>query len=152
MQKPPSAPTAQGRAGRLLVQQKEEAKERVKQQGRTTRSECVNSRPSYLSLRRQAVTRANPLSGPNLRRECASDRFAFSYICLFATSVRCISEHKFRGLIISNLRRCNSDETASWPRRPCCFGWTREQGLILSFKNNSVRVVKGMDRRGKCQG
>jgi hypothetical protein len=89
-QKPPSAPTPGGRAGRLLVQQKEEAKERVKQQGRTTRSECGHSLSSYLSLRMQAVTLANPLSGPHLRRECASDRFAFSYICLFATSVRYI--------------------------------------------------------------
>jgi len=88
MQKPPSPQTPQGRAGKLLVQQKEEAEERVKQQGRTTRSECGHSRPGYLSLRRQAVTLANPLSGPHLRRECASDRFAFSYICLFATSVR----------------------------------------------------------------
>jgi hypothetical protein len=86
---PPSAPTPQGRAGRLLVQQTEEAKERVKQQRRTTRSVCGHSRPGYLSVRRQAVTLANPLSGPHLRRECASDRFAFSYICLFATSVRC---------------------------------------------------------------
>jgi hypothetical protein len=33
------------------VQQKEEAKERVKQHGRTTRSECGHSRPGYLSLR-----------------------------------------------------------------------------------------------------
>ncbi len=51
MQTPPSASTPQGRAGRLLVQQKEEAKERVKQHGRTTRSECGHSRPGYLSLR-----------------------------------------------------------------------------------------------------
>jgi hypothetical protein len=61
-------------------------------------------------------------------------------------------KQKFRGLIISNLRRCNSDETASCPHRPRFFGWTREQGLILSFKKNSVRVVKGVDRCGKCQG
>jgi hypothetical protein len=88
--KPPSAPTSQGRAGRLLVQQKEEGKERVKQQGRTTRSESGYCSPSYLSLRRQAVTLGNPLSGPHLRRECATDRFAFSYISLFATSIRCI--------------------------------------------------------------
>jgi hypothetical protein len=65
MQKPHSAPTPQGRAGRLFVQQKEEAKERVKQQGRTTRSECGHSRPGFLSLRRQVVTLANPLSGPH---------------------------------------------------------------------------------------
>jgi hypothetical protein len=52
MQKPPSAPTPEGRAGRLLVQQKEEAKERVKQQGRTTRSDCGHSSPGYLSLRK----------------------------------------------------------------------------------------------------
>jgi len=39
MQKSPSAPTPQGKAGILLVQQKEEAKEPVKQQARTTRSD-----------------------------------------------------------------------------------------------------------------
>jgi hypothetical protein len=60
MQKQPSAPTAQGRANRLLVQQKEEVKEGVKQQGRTTHSDCVHSSPNYLSLRRQAITLANP--------------------------------------------------------------------------------------------
>jgi hypothetical protein len=63
MQKPPSAPTSQVKANRLLVQQKEEAQERVKQQGKTTRSECGHSSPSYLSLWRQAVTLASPLSG-----------------------------------------------------------------------------------------
>jgi hypothetical protein len=73
-----------------MVQQKEEAKERVKQQGRTTRSECGLSRSGYLCLRRQVVALSNTLSGPHLRRECASDRFAPSYICLFATSVRFI--------------------------------------------------------------
>ncbi len=46
------------------MQQKDEAKEQVKQQGRTTLSDCGHSSPSYLSLRRQAVTLANPLSGP----------------------------------------------------------------------------------------
>ncbi len=67
MQKPHSAPTPQVRASRLLVQQKEQAQERVKQQGRTTRSECGHSSPSYLSLWRQAVTLASPLSGHGQR-------------------------------------------------------------------------------------
>jgi hypothetical protein len=62
MQKPPSAPMLQVRASRLLVQQKEKAQERVKQQGRTTRSECGHSSPSYLFLWRQAVTLVSPLS------------------------------------------------------------------------------------------
>jgi hypothetical protein len=44
------------------VQQKQEAQDQVKQQGRTTRSECGHSSPSYLSLWRQAVTLASPLS------------------------------------------------------------------------------------------
>jgi hypothetical protein len=39
MQKPLSAPMLQGKASRLLVQQKEEVKEPVKQQARTTRSD-----------------------------------------------------------------------------------------------------------------
>jgi hypothetical protein len=71
-----------------MVQQKEEAKERAKQQGRTTRSECGLSRSGYLSLRRQMVALSNTLSGPDVRREGARDRFALSYLCLFATSVR----------------------------------------------------------------
>jgi hypothetical protein len=62
MQKPPSAPMPQVRASRLLVQQKEEVQEQVKQQGRTTRSKCGHSSPSYLSLWRQAITLASPLS------------------------------------------------------------------------------------------
>ncbi len=65
--KPPSAPMPQVRASRLLVQQKEEAQERVKQQGRTTRSECGHCSPRYLSLWRQAVTLASPLSGHGQR-------------------------------------------------------------------------------------
>jgi hypothetical protein len=63
MQKPPSAPTPQVRASKLLVQQKEEAQERVKQQGKTTRSKCGHSSPNYLSIWRQAVTLASPFSG-----------------------------------------------------------------------------------------
>jgi len=138
MKKPPSAPTPQGRAGRVFVQQKEKAKERVKQQGRTTRSECGHSRPGYLSLGRQVVTLANPLRGDHIRCECARDRFAFSYICLFATCSLYLKwgmrKQKFRGLIISNLHRCISVETGTCPHRACFFGWTREQGPILSFK------------------
>ncbi len=41
--------------------------ERVKQQGRTTHSECGHSSPSYLSLWRQAITLASPLSGHGQR-------------------------------------------------------------------------------------
>jgi hypothetical protein len=58
------APTPQGRASRVLVQQKEAAKQRVKQQRRTTRSDCRHSSPRYLPLRRQVVTLASPLGGP----------------------------------------------------------------------------------------
>jgi hypothetical protein len=35
--------------------EEEEAQERIKQQGRTTRSECGHGSPSYLSLWRQAI-------------------------------------------------------------------------------------------------
>jgi hypothetical protein len=44
------------------MQQKEEARERVKQQGKTTRSICGHSSPNYLSLWKQAVTLVSPLS------------------------------------------------------------------------------------------
>jgi hypothetical protein len=64
MQKPPSAPTPQGRAGRLLVQQEEEAKERVKQQGRTTRSDGGHSRPGYWSLRNNPKILQNGMTVP----------------------------------------------------------------------------------------
>jgi hypothetical protein len=67
MQKPPSVSILQVRASRLLVQQKEEAQRRVKQQGKTTRFECGHSSPSYLSLWRQAVTLASPVSGHGQR-------------------------------------------------------------------------------------
>jgi hypothetical protein len=63
-QRPTSAPTSQGRASRLLLQQKEDAKERVKHQRRTARSDRQHSSPRYLPLRRQVVTLANPLGGP----------------------------------------------------------------------------------------
>jgi len=62
----PSAPTPQGRAGRLLVQQKEEAKERVKQQGRITRSDCGHSSPGYLSLRNNPKILQNGMTVPIL--------------------------------------------------------------------------------------
>jgi hypothetical protein len=41
------------------AKEEEEAQERVKQQGRTTRSECGHSSPSYLSLWRQVITLAS---------------------------------------------------------------------------------------------
>jgi hypothetical protein len=63
MQKLPSTLTPQVRASRLLVQQKEEAQERVTQQGRTTRSECGHNSPNYLFFWRQTITLASPLSG-----------------------------------------------------------------------------------------
>jgi hypothetical protein len=56
-----------------------QAQERVKQQGRTTRSECGHSSPSYLSLWRQAITLASPLNGHGQRKTAkdgCSDRLS----------------------------------------------------------------------------
>jgi hypothetical protein len=49
------------------VQQKEEAQQQVKQQGISTCFECGHNSPNYLSLWRQAVTLASPLSGHGQR-------------------------------------------------------------------------------------
>jgi hypothetical protein len=130
-QQPTSAPTPQGRASRLLVQQKEDVKERVKHQRRTARSDCQHSSPRYLPLRRQVVSLANPLGGPppDVRMRNRSVCFAASKHLKGGMRKRI-----FKGLVISNLRRSNCDETASCPHRPCLSGWTREQGPIQSFK------------------
>jgi len=44
-------------------EEEEEVQKQVKQQGRTTPSECGHNSPSYLSLWRQAITLASSTGG-----------------------------------------------------------------------------------------
>jgi hypothetical protein len=98
-QRPTSAPTPQGRASRLLVQQKEYADERVKHQRRTTRSDCRHSSPRYFPLWKQVVTLANPLGGPPTSGPNAqSIGLASLCRCLFATCVRCLKTFEGRNV------------------------------------------------------
>jgi hypothetical protein len=116
----------------------------VKHQRRTTRSDCRHSSPRYFPLWKQVVTLANPFGGPPTSGPNAQS-IGLASLCrclLLSPLVFAASKHLkggmrkqiFKGLVISNLRRSNCDETASCPHRPCFSGWRREQGPIQSFK------------------
>ncbi len=81
------------KSGPAEKEEEEEAQERVKQQGRTTRSKCEHSSPNYLFLWRQAITLANPLSGH-----------------------RWLSSGRMRGRMMGQMTI--DDETDGWKGRP----------------------------------
>jgi hypothetical protein len=145
MQKPPSALTPQVRASRLLVQQKEETQERIKQQGRTTRFKCGHSSPSYLSLWRQAVTLTSPLSRHGERRTtkdgCDDGLSARERLTPVAVDAAAVSSTRERLTPVAVIR--TDDGTDGWKGRPNTTASRQNQGYYISRYLSLSQLILG---------